>query len=82
MQDKKCQTCGQKQHDFSKEEAFDCVPSKNVLQFGNFIIDKQYREALFNEFPMYTSEEIVGSYLGKNPFFPSQDSWLESKGLI
>ena len=75
----KCQTCGQKAHDFSKEEAFNCVPPKDVLIFGDFEIDKEYREALYNKYPFYTTEEVVGSYLGHNPHYPSQSSWLDEK---
>ena len=76
---KKCQTCGKKAHDFMKEEAMNCVPPKSVLQFGEYHIDKKYRNALYKEFPMYTSEEVVGSYLGYNPHFPSQDAWFAEK---
>lgn len=74
-----CLTCGAGAHDFEQEEVFDCVPPKDVLRFGNFIIDKIYREALYKEFPMYTAEEVVGSFLGKNPYFLSQDAWLEEQ---
>lgn len=31
------------------------------------------------EYPFYTIEEIVGSYLGHNPYFPSQADWLEQR---
>jgi hypothetical protein len=72
----KCPTCGKKAHDFEKEEAMNCVPPKEVLKFGEHQIDKKYRNALYKEFPMYTSEEVVGSYLGHNPNFPSQDAWM------
>ncbi|MCA4782361.1 hypothetical protein IF125_08790 [Empedobacter stercoris] len=79
MSNKKCQTCGKPAHNFEKEEALDCVPPKDVLIFGKYSIDKNYRKALFKEAPFYTSEEIVGSYLGYNHTFPSQDEWLDSK---
>lgn len=72
----KCSTCGKKAHDFTKEEALDCVPPKEVLQFGEYHIDKKYRNALYKAFPIYTSEEVVGSYLGHNPNFPSQSDWM------
>ena len=77
--ERKCDTCGKKAHDFSKEEAFDCVPPKDVLVFGENIISREYREALFKEFPMYTSEEVVGSFLGHNPYFPSESEWFETQ---
>lgn len=73
---KKCPTCGEKAHDFTKEEALDCVPPKGVLIFGDYEIDKRYRKKLYEKHPFYTTEEVVGSYLGHNPYFPSQDSWL------
>jgi len=76
---RKCPTCGKPAHDFEKEEAFDCVPPKNVLKFGDYTIDEKYREALFKAHPYYTSEEVVGSFLGHNPYYPSQSEWLERK---
>lgn len=79
MENKKCPTCGKKAHNFELEEAFDCVPSKNVLKFGEYIIDKDYRKALYKEHPYYNSEEVVGSFLGYNPNFPSQIDWLSTK---
>lgn len=74
---KKCPTCGKTEHNFLIEEAFECVPPRGVLNFGSYVIDKEYREALFEEFPMYNTEEVVGSYLGHNPYFPSQAVWFE-----
>lgn len=79
---KKCPTCGKKAHDFEKEEALNCVPPKEVLKFGEYQIDKKYRKALYKEFPMYTSEEVVGSYLGCNPYFLSQNVWLEENANL
>jgi hypothetical protein len=79
IKQKKCPTCGKKAHDFEKEEAMDCVPPKNVLNFGEYQINKKYREALYKEYPIYTAEEVVGSYLGHNPFFSSQDNWFEQQ---
>lgn len=76
---KKCQTCGKKAHDFENEEIMDCIPPKNILKFGEYIIDKDYRNALYELYPVYTVEEIVGSYLGHNPYFVDQDTWLEEQ---
>jgi len=75
----KCPTCGKKAHNFEKEEALDCVPPKNVLKFGEHVIDKKYRDALYKEYPFYTSEEVVGSFLGYNPHYPSQAVWLDEQ---
>ncbi|MFR9523354.1 MAG: hypothetical protein SNH94_02140 [Rikenellaceae bacterium] len=74
-----CESCGAPAHDFEKEEAFSCIPPKNVLRFGKYLVNKEYREALYNNHPYYTSEEIVGSYLGKNPYFPSERDWIEKQ---
>lgn len=79
MNNEKCQCCGKKAHDFNVEEAFECIPPKEVLVFGNHVIDEEYRNALYEEFPMYNTEEVVGSYLGHNPYFPDQEEWLNSR---
>ncbi len=75
----KCPTCGENAHDFEKSEFLNCVPPSNVLTFGQHRIDRQYRNALYEQYPMYTSEEVVGSFLGHNPHFPSQLMWLEER---
>lgn len=75
----KCPTCGKDAHDFENEEIMDCVPPKHILRFGQYEIDKDYRDALYKHCPIYTAEEVVGSYLGYNPHFPSQDYWLAEK---
>ena len=59
--------------DFANEEILDAIPPRERLQFGPHTIDQTYRDAMFDEFPDYTAEEVVGSFLGKNPHFPSQD---------
>ena len=53
------------------------VPMPHRLTFGPYTLDCNYREALYDEYPYYTIEEIVGSYLGHNPYFPSQDVWID-----
>ena len=68
----KCASCGQRAHNFATEKAFDCVPPPDALQFGNHIIDAEYRAALYAEYPFYTAEEVIGSFLGHNPHFMSQ----------
>jgi len=75
----KCKTCGKNAHDFASEEVLDCVPPRGILRFGQYEINKDYREALYTEFPFYTAEEVVGSYLGFNPNFPSEGAWLDQK---
>ena len=53
------------------------IPLPEVLTFGQYTIDVTYRAALYVEHPLYTIEEIVGSYLGHNPYYPSQDVWID-----
>ena len=74
-------TCGE-YHDFSVEECLTCVPPKDVLLFGDYQIPYDYREELFNECPFYTVEEIVGSFIGENPYFPSYDEWYDKKNNL
>lgn len=71
----KCPTCGRKAHNFEKEEGMDCVPPIEVLKFGTFELNRKYRDALFKKHPNYTTEEIVGTYLGHNSSFPSEKNW-------
>jgi hypothetical protein len=71
-----CNSCQKKMHDFAREEALECIPPKDVLVFGEYKINKNYRNALYAEHPKYTAEEIVGTYLGHNADFPSQSKWF------
>ena len=73
-----CPCCGETK-DFENEESLTCVPPKDVLVFGRYHIEIDYREALYNEYPQYTVEEIVGSYIGENHLFPSYDDWIRKK---
>jgi len=56
----------------------DRVPPPEMCNFGPYQIDPEYRKQLYIQFPNYTGEEVVGSYLGYNPHFPSQEEWLNS----
>ena len=76
---KRCPTCGEPAHNFSKEEILDCIPPKSVMKFGEYRIRKTYRNALYLAHPNYTTREVVGSFLGHNPIFPSQEDWLLEK---
>lgn len=77
-----CQTCGKKAHNFEIEEVMNCIPPLDVLKFGPHLISSEYRQALYDEYPMYTTEEVVGSYLGHNPNFPSEDEWYEEENEL
>eukprot|EP01083_Nonionella_stella_P001431 4120_1 len=79
MTTEKCLTCGAPAHDFKLEEALQCVPPSNILQFGPHKIDAEYREQLLRFHPQYTCEEIVGTFLGFNPYYESQEEWLRQK---
>ena len=78
IENEKCETCGELAHNYELEEHFECVPPRSVLVFGDYVISADYREALYTQFPIYNSEEVVGSYLGYNPWFLSEPRWLEA----
>jgi hypothetical protein len=78
-----CKNC-KKVHDWAHDDAehLNCVPPLNVLRFGDHVIPREYRDALHafsksiticNRF--YNTEEVVGSFLGHNPHFPSCAEW-------
>mmetsp|Transcript_14744 Transcript_14744/g.37217 ORF Transcript_14744/g.37217 Transcript_14744/m.37217 type:complete len:154 (-) Transcript_14744:132-593(-) len=46
------------------------------LQYGPHALNPAYREALWIEHPHYCVEEVLGSYLGHNEHFDSQEDWL------
>mmetsp|Transcript_62769 Transcript_62769/g.147675 ORF Transcript_62769/g.147675 Transcript_62769/m.147675 type:complete len:929 (+) Transcript_62769:279-3065(+) len=77
----KCESCGEAAHNFRFEEALDCVPPKDTLMFGDYKLSQEYKEALFDRFSFYTAEEVVGSFLGHNPFFQSQTDWEEQESF-
>jgi len=73
-----CDACNKK-HDWRKEEYMECKPPLSVLCFGEYKIDPAYRLALYNHGSYYNTEEVVGSFLGHNPHFPSQEEWIEQQ---
>ena len=80
----KCPSCSEnshifESHNFESEEFLYCVPPPKTLKFGNYVLSQEYKKALFDEYPFYTAEEVVGSFLGHNPYFPSQDEWEEER---
>ena len=50
-------------------EKRDCIPYFHVRQFGDYTIPKALRKRLYEQHPEYTVEEIIGTYLGVNPYF-------------
>lgn len=64
------------------EQHLHIVPLRSTLQFGSYILDKQYRETLFSIEPQYTAEEIICSYLGFNPHIPSQLEWKRRSSAL
>jgi hypothetical protein len=74
-----CHSCGEAAHNFVEEEALACIPPPDVLCFGTYEIKKEYRDALFARFPFFCTEEVVGSFLGFNPGFPSQADWEQEQ---
>mmetsp|Transcript_62246 Transcript_62246/g.143322 ORF Transcript_62246/g.143322 Transcript_62246/m.143322 type:complete len:114 (-) Transcript_62246:146-487(-) len=63
-------------HDWAKNEYMNCRPPLDVVQFGEHRMSLAYREALYQLCSDYTTEEIVGSFLGHNPNFPTEEQWL------
>ena len=57
--------------------------TKLTYKFDNNVykLNKRYKIVLEEFGPHYDTEEIVGSYLGHNPYFPSQKDWLESREI-
>tara|TARA_R100000963_G_C4579797_1_gene61264 strand:+ start:260 stop:505 length:246 start_codon:yes stop_codon:yes gene_type:complete len=61
------------------------IPPKDELDFCisgiKCSINREYKDALFSAHPHYTIEEIVGTHLGHNPWFPSYQEWQEINGI-
>lgn len=53
----------------------DVVPPHNQLCLGACRLDPAYKAALYEEFPWYTSKQIVSSFLGFNTDYVSHDQW-------
>lgn len=70
-----CIRCN-KNHDWSKDEFMNCIPPQQIRRFGDYTIDHRYRQALYAFCSTYRTEDVVGSFLGHNPTFPSQETWL------
>ena len=76
----RCGSCDAIMHDFTTEEALQCVPPPYILQFRDVRINKEYRQALYAYCPYFTVEEIVGTCLGFNTNFESQHIWRRNDG--
>jgi len=68
-----CISCGEPAHNFKKDEFLNCIPPANIVEFGTIKIKPSYRKKLFQKHPNYTVEEIVGTYLGHNPYYPKYE---------
>lgn len=73
-----CPSCRKASHDFQHEEVMECIPPLHVLKFGDYVMDRAYRDALHAFAPHYCTEEIMGSYFGHNPHWPCHDTWLHA----
>ena len=49
----------------------------NLTELETHKLDLKYKLAIYCKYPDYTVEEIVGTYLGHNPYFPSFEDWQE-----
>jgi len=70
-----CTQCDE-EHDWQEDEYMECVPPLHVLCFGEYTLDPNYRQAVYQHCKKYNTEEVVGSFLGHNPHFPSQEKWI------
>lgn len=70
-----CPTCGTFYPDENQMSVHDDIPDMDILSFGPYHMSLEYRQALYAEFPGYTTHEIVATFLGYNPIFPSQETW-------
>ena len=58
-------------------EYMDCMPPGHIIQFVIYCMDRGYRAEVHRRFGhFYTTEEVMGTYLGHNPRFPSESEWL------
>jgi len=70
-------SCGEPlPHDWINNEYMTCIPPEHQLRFGSFTLDAGYKAALYAHAAYYVTEEVMGSYLGHNPNFPSEEDWL------
>ena len=51
------------------------IPDRHVLDFGPYSMSEEYREALYEEWPQATVENIIATFLGFNQHFPSFEGW-------
>tara|TARA_Y100000004_G_C8716157_1_gene328089 strand:+ start:81 stop:314 length:234 start_codon:yes stop_codon:yes gene_type:complete len=49
----------------------------NSTSYETHELDLEYKLAIYDAHPYYTAEEIVGTHLGHNPYFPSFEEWQE-----
>lgn len=77
-----CESCGYFHPcEYELSIQLQAVPERHVLQFGPYSLYQDYREALYNHWPEATTEEIIGTFLGFNPIFPSQQCWINMQCL-
>jgi hypothetical protein len=79
----RCASCGQYEHDYSVADVehrhfFRCVPPFHVLQFGRHLVPEDYREALHDEYPDLSAEEIVETFNGYGDF-PGYFEWVADR---
>jgi len=58
------------------------IPSKDVLVFGDYHIPADYRSELYKYASFYTAEEIVGTFIGHDPVFPSYSKWNDTQNKV
>ena len=55
----RCGSCDAIMHDFTTEEALQCVPPPYILQFKDLHIKKEYRQALYDYCPYFTVDAAM-----------------------
>src|SRR5436190_6196301 len=69
-----CDYCKKDWND-KKQKHTTCLPPEYKLDYGRHVLSADYKAALFAQFPGYTTDEIVNTFLGYNSHFPSQSEW-------
>ena len=58
------------------------IPPPDQLVLNGYVIDPEYRAVVYARWPLYTVKEIVNTYLGLNPQFPSQAAWRHTGSTL
>jgi len=65
-------------YNWSKIDVQNCRPPLHIIQFGKHRMNRDYRQGLYNLCIDFTTEEIVGFFLGVSSNFPSFEKWIQN----